>query len=337
MTARRSIARRLFLGLTAVGMTGTLLLLIFIIREHQQTFRALGEPKAAGRAFTEVYQHVLVPILVLIIPMGLASFIVIRRALKPLGEAAERLHGSQPHARGVLVDHAAFPAEAVPFAEAVNTLLSQLDQAARDHEAFAADVAHELRTPLAVLSLELDGLDHPDAPRLKADVLAMRRLTDQLMLLARVEAHKVAQPMPEEVDLVETGADVVSLLAPAAIAEGKNLSLVLRGGRNLVTGQRETIAAALRNLVENALRVTPAMGSVTVFAGPGPRLSVRDGGAGLPPERLARLAQRHSRADHASEGGAGLGLAIVARIMEAHGGMLATVPDARELVLEFGR
>lgn len=335
MTARRSIARRLFIGLSIVGLVGATLLLIFIIREHQQSFSALGDPEAARHAFRELFEHVLLPILVLILPMGMAGLIVIRRALAPLGRAADQLKVVGGLERGVMIDHAAFPTEAVPFARAVNDLLARLDQAAREHEAFAADVAHELRTPLAVIALELDALDHPDAPRLRAELLAMRRLIDQLMLLARVEAQSLAHSMRDMLELEEIGADVVSLLAPSAIGAGKNLSLGRVGEAPVVTGQRETIAAALRNLVENALRVTPAGGSVTVLVGPGPRLRVKDGGTGLTAERLQELIQRHRRADHASREGAGLGLAIVARIMAAHGGRLDSLPEAQELILDF--
>ncbi|WHO37998.1 HAMP domain-containing sensor histidine kinase [Sphingobium sp. AP49] len=335
MKARHSIALRLFIGLSAVGLVGGSLLLLFIIREHEQSFRALNDPVAASRAFRELFEHVLVPILVLILPMGIANLIVIRRGLEPLGRAVEQLKVVGRHERGVMIDHATFPTEVLPFAEAVNDLLAQLDRAVRDHEAFAADVAHELRTPLAVIALELDALDHPDAPRLRAELLAMRRLIDQLMLLARVDAQNFAHSIRDTLRLEEVGADIVSLLAPAAIGANKSLSLTCIGEAPVITGQREMVAAALRNLVENALRVTPVDGAVTVLVGPGPRMRVKDGGAGLTSVRLQELAQRHRRADHASREGAGLGLAIVARIMAAHGGQLHSVPEAREVILDF--
>ncbi|MBL7466207.1 sensor histidine kinase, partial [Escherichia coli] len=90
------------------------------------------------------------------------------------------------------IDNSQMPTEALPFTSAVNDLLARLDEAAKRQEAFAADVAHELRTPLALLSLELDRLEHDDAERLKKDVAAMRRLIDQLMLLAQIDADAVA-------------------------------------------------------------------------------------------------------------------------------------------------
>jgi two-component system, OmpR family, sensor kinase len=102
-------------------------------------------------------------------------------------------------------------------------------------------------------------------------------------------------------------------------------------------GRREAVAAALRNLVDNALRPTPEGGAVTVIAGPCVRLAVRDEGPGLSADRLADLAQRGRRAGHASPSGAGLGLTIVAKIMAAHDGALCTDAARRGLILDFRR
>jgi signal transduction histidine kinase len=227
------------------------------------------------------------------------------------------------------------PEEALPFTGAVNDLLERLDEAARRQEAFAADVAHELRTPLALLSLELDRLDQVDAPRLKGDVAAMRRLIDQLMLLAQIDAAASAQIAPEQVRLVEIAREVVSLLAPAILSAGKMIALDIEDETVIVRGRKEAIATALRNLIENAVRVTPAGGMIQVFVGPGATTGVRDEGPGLDQERLRDLVRRHRRADHASKDGAGLGLAIVDQIMAAHDGLLVSDPDRRELMLRF--
>ena len=102
-----------------------------------------------------------------------------------------------------------------------------------------------------------------------------------------------------------------------------------------VVGDRLGLERALGNLIENATRVTPTGGTIQVRVGPGAILAVRDEGPGLTPDRLRDLVQRHRRADHASKTGAGLGLAIVERIMAAHGGRLTTDPATRELALRF--
>ncbi|WP_165323202.1 sensor histidine kinase [Rhizorhabdus phycosphaerae] len=335
MPARRSVIRRLGLGLSLIGAGGTVLLMFGVLLEYGLSFRDLGPGPALDLAIEEMTEHVGLPVLVLVLPLAFASLWVIRRAFAPLGDAAQEIESAQGTERGIRIDTGRFPAEALPFAQAVNRLLGRLDDAAARHEAFAADVAHELRTPLAVLSLELDRIDHPDVPRLKRDLAAMRRLIDQLMLLAQVDSGAVAAQPPRAVILPEIAEEVVALMAAQAIDAGRNIAIETVGVPPVVHGHREAIAAALRNLVENAIRATPEGAAVTVTAGPGATLRVRDEGEGLSPERLAVLVQRHSRADHASRTGAGLGLAIADRIMAAAGGRLSTDQGRRELILDF--
>ena len=335
MTYRRSVSRRLARGLGLVGLIGSILLLAAVVFFYRLSFVDLNAKQATARAIREMLEHVALPVLVLMVPMAFVGLRVIRQAFMPLEEAAVEIVAARGHERGYRIDTSRMPAEALPFTDAVNDLLGRLDDAAARQEAFAADVAHELRTPLAVLSLELDRLDHADASRLKADVAAMRRLIDQLMLLAQIDAATAAQLAPEAVSLTDVATDVVSLLAPGVIAAGKAIALEAGVESSMVRGRREAIAAALRKLVENAVRATPAGGTVQVFVGPGGAIRVRDQGPGLSSDRLRDLIQRHSRADHASKDGAGLGLAIVERIMAAHGGALTTDPGARELTLRF--
>lgn len=334
MTRPPSIFRRLVRGFALISVIGGSILLLFVGVEYGLLSHARRDEIAFVKIASEVADHVVVPLLVLIAPMTLAALWVIRSSLRPLGVAAARIEAAQAADKGFRVEVEDFPAEATGFADAVNGLLARLDEAATRQEAFAADVAHELRTPLAVLALELERLDSEDGPRLKQDVMAMSRLVDQLLILAQLDAQSAAPATATPVDLAEIAAEIVAQHAPIAIDEEKSLALVLEPA-TAVAGRREAIAAALRNLVENGLRVTPVGGAVTVIAGPGPRLSVIDGGPGLGPARLADLSQRYRRGDHASSSGAGLGLAIVSRIMKAHGGRIETRPDRSELILAF--
>jgi len=335
MTQRRSVSRRLRRGLGVIGLIGTVLLLAAVAFFYSFTFTHLDPQVAMLHAVKEMMEHVALPLVVLLVPVTVMVLRVIRQAFVPLEEAASEIEATRGHERGFRIDASHMPAEALPFTDAVNDLLTRLDEAAARQEAFAADVAHELRTPLALLSLELDRLDHNDAPRLKKDVAAMRRLIDQLMLLAQIDADAAAQIAPEPISLVNVASDVVGSIAPGIIAEGKMISLDIDEGTPIVNARREAVAAALRNLIENAKRVTPVGGTIQVRVGPGATLAVRDEGPGLTPDRLRDLVQRHRRADHASKTGAGLGLAIVERIMTAHGGMLSTDVATRELVLRF--
>lgn len=330
MSTNHSILGRLMWSLGIVALLGTLLLLFFIWYEYRIPFSEFSESVAVH----ELYDHVFVPLILLALPMAFAGRWALHRAVRPLESAADKIKAVQGKPRGVRVEIDGLPLETVPFAEAVNALLDRVDNAAAMHEAFAADIAHELRTPLTLLSLQLDQMEGARAAQLRLDVAAMRRLIDQLMLLAQIDAEQAAHILPAPIDLTDLAGDVVAQMAPAALAEGKQIEL--RGERGgVVPGRREAVAAALRNLVENALRVTPKDVPVLILADKPGELAVRDGGAGVSPERLRLLVQRLHRADHASGSGAGLGLAIVERIMAAHGGRLVTDPDKRELRLIF--
>ena len=333
---RASIFRRLTLGLVLVGLIGAIVLLVFVAIEYGLSL----EPKPGGLGFVEILNeigdHVIVPLLVLMLPLAIAVPWVIRTSLRPLGDAAAQIELAQTADRGFRVNADDFPAEAVGFAEAVNGLLGRLDESAARQEAFAADVAHELRTPLAILALELEKLDGEVASRLKRDVTGMSRLVEQLLVLAQLDAQAAASNPMQDVVLADVAADIVTWFAPLAMDEEKEIAFE-QIDRSVVSGRPEAISAALRNLVENALRVTPPKGVITVLAGPGPQLRVRDGGPGLSHEALQDYRQRLHRGDQSSKNGAGLGLAIVSRIMDAHSGALRSDPSSSELVLDFER
>jgi len=333
---RGSIFGRLALGLIVVGLVGAVVLLVFVAFEYGLSFGAGPGSLTFGEVMNEVGDHVVVPLLVLMLPLAFAVPWVIQTSLRPLKDAAAQIELAQTADRGFRVNADDFPAEALGFAEAVNGLLGRLDETASRQEAFAADVAHELRTPLAILALELERLDGETAARLKRDVTNMSRLVEQLLVLAQLDAQAAARVPTQDVALADVAASIVSHFAPLAMDEEKEIALEAGDGAT-VSGRPEVISAALRNLVENALRVTPPHGTVTVLVGPGAILRVRDGGPGMSHQALKDYRQRLHRGDHSSRSGAGLGLAIVSRIMEAHGGTLRTDPDRTELVLEFGR
>jgi signal transduction histidine kinase len=334
---RQSISRRLMRGLTVIGIVGTILLFAAVVFFYHFSITDFRVSADNSRAIRETLEHVVLPVAILMGPVAFVVTRVIGQAFLPLEAAARKIEAARGHERGFRIDTSELPTEALPFTDAVNDLLERLDEAAVRQEAFAADVAHELRTPLALLALELDQFDDDDAVRLKEDVMAMRRLIDQLMLLAQIDAFDAAQIALEQVPLVAVARDVVTSIAPAVITAGRTIDLKTDAEEAIVRGRREAIAAALRNLVENAVRATPIGGAIHVRVGPGLIVSVSDDGPGLSPDRLRALARRHCRADHASNDGAGLGLAIVERIMAAHGGRLETHPEKSEISLNFSR
>lgn len=335
MTRRSSIFQTLARGLAIVGCIGIAFLLIAVVIEYRITFADLSTADAFEAAVKEMIEHVALPITTLLVPMAIASLWVMRRAFKPLSAAAAALDDLSAEDRDIRIDDSRLPTEVVPFTQAVNKLLAKLADAARRHESFAADVAHELRTPLASLLLELDALDHPAAERMKGDVAAMRRLIEQLMILAQMDAQQAAATATDDVNLADVAEEVVARMAPAIIAQGKTIELSSLDPAARVRGRKEAIAAALRNLIDNSARVTPRNGVISVTIDGAPSLRVSDDGPGLSTEELAALIQRNRRADHSNPDGAGLGLAIVDRIMAVHGGRVRTEPERRELILDF--
>jgi signal transduction histidine kinase len=337
---RGSIRARLSIGLGIICTFAVATLVFTLFWEYDITPGDLTGPDRSA-AWREVSDHVILPILVLIVPTLIATTWVIDRALRPLARSARTI-ATTPAQRGLRLPPEELPVEVAPFVGSINDLLARLDSAAARHEAFAADVAHELRTPLAIMAMQLDSPEHLDRAHLRREIAAMHRLVEQLLLMAQIEAEAATPQRAQAFSLAAVAEDVVAALAPQVIAQGREIALdEMAAGQPaaLVLGHREAVAAALRNLVENAVRVTPPGGLVHVGVGAGEPagtcLCVRDEGPGLSPEALARLTRRHARADHASREGAGLGLNIVERIMAAHGGRLESDAARRTLILRF--
>lgn len=189
------------------------------------------------------------------------------------------------------------------------------EQEARQR-AFVADVAHELRTPLAILRTNLDNLtDEKAAAPLRQDVDAMTRLISQMLEFARYELLTV--DAETKTDLVAVCTSVATRMAPIAISENRLVEVVGATGPVWVRGDSESLEQAVRNLIENAIRYAPPQTAVTVRVSREPAIRVVDKGEGVPPEMRERIFGRFDRADRRS-GGSGLGLAIVKRIANAH-------------------
>ncbi|MGH7728511.1 MAG: sensor histidine kinase, partial [Vulcanimicrobiaceae bacterium] len=209
------------------------------------------------------------------------------------------------------------------------TRLHELERTRRD---FVASVSHELRTPLSSVNLMIETiLEDPsdaDAPRIflpqiKSEVDRMVQLVEDLLDLSRAESGRL-RLRRESVDLASVAENILGTFGPRA--EALRVRLSLAGERPRVNGDPDRIAQVLVNLVDNALRHTPAGGSVAVEIAPGEgtvSLSVRDTGVGIPYNDLPHVFERfyvveRSRARETS--GTGLGLSIVKQIVEAHGG-----------------
>lgn len=327
----RSIRFRLLTGFAVSGLIGACVLAITVVLQYDLLSSSAPSNETAR---AEILEHVILPLVVFLVLFATGAVLVVRQVETELTETAKEISQAAAELKSYDPDLAEFPNELRPFVRAVSGLTKRLSGHARRQEAFAADAAHELKTPLALLALELDKLSETDAQRFRDHIRSLSDMIDQFLLLSRSNAAEIAGPsfLIDPSSLVRS---IVEELAPSAIEAGRELSCQTVNAA-FITGLEEAIAAAVRTLVSNAIRATPPGGQIVVVAGPGPMISVLDDGPGLDPTALEHLKARGVRADSAPGGAAGLGLAIADRIAEAHGGKLQTCrPGANGLRLIF--
>jgi len=244
---------------------------------------------------------------------------------------------------------ARLPQEIAPLVDELNRLLTRLNAAFRTQRAFVADAAHELRSPLTALRLELQLLDRaPDEgarrearANLGAAVERAIHLVEQLLTLARNEPREAA----DELSVISLERPVAEGIADAhALAAARRVELSLEGDPVAVRGDPEALRTLVRNLVDNAVRYTPEGGHARVRTriGSGSAeeaewglLEVADSGPGIPPADRERAFDRFYRRASSPQGGSGLGLAIVKAIADRHGAQvrLGDAPEGGLLVV----
>jgi signal transduction histidine kinase len=248
-----------------------------------------------------------------------ADVLIVRRALAPVREASDQAEAIDPTRLEVRLPIAGLPAEVAPLVKAVNAALDRLERGFRIQRDFTADAAHELRTPLAVLRLRLDGLaDRAAAEALRADLDAMAHIVEQL--LASAEMESFALKPEERADLAAVAVEVASFIAPLAVTQGKRVEVTGADRPVVVHGNAEALFRALRNLVDNAVAHSPEGGAVEIAVSPDGSVAVDDSGPGVRPADRELIFQRFWRQRREATRGGGLGLGIVARIAQAHAG-----------------
>jgi two-component system, OmpR family, sensor histidine kinase TctE len=251
------------------------------------------------------------------------SVIVVKRSLRPLKQISRTAALIDPTKVGVRLPTHNVPDEIKPLVNAINLALDRLDDGLTRQREFNANAAHQLRTPLAVLTANIDAMsDQTTASKLRLDVDLMSRIVSQLLLVARLETLAIAVDQKVELNSVATA--VATNLAPLAISFGMNLEVIPSTDAVFICGSSQALTAALSNLVENAISHTPVGTKITVRVTDEPGIEVIDTGQGIPSESRDQIFDRFWKGDRHGKG-AGLGLAIVSRIMKTlHGSVSVT-------------
>ncbi|OIQ92997.1 swarming motility regulation sensor protein RssA [mine drainage metagenome] len=280
--------------------------------------------------------------LLLVLPfMGIFIWLAVGRGLAPISLVASELRARGSDTLTPLTDQG-MPEEIAPLTHALNGLLARLERALDAQRAFVADAAHELRTPLAALKLRIQLLERAEGEAERQAAIAdlnrgldrAEHLVRQLLTLSRQETDPAGHPLVL-VDLLEVARQIVIEQAP--IAAEKDIDLgIAQGSPATISGDPVALAAMLGNLIDNAIRYTPAGGRIDVSVATTDRevlMTVTDTGPGIAAADRQRVFDRFYRIDGSQDQGSGLGLAIVKNVVDRHRGSihLETGPGGRGL------
>jgi signal transduction histidine kinase len=270
----------------------------------------------------------------LILLIGATVWFLAGRVLRPVEAIRSKVADSAGRDLRHRVPEPPHGDEIARLARTLNQMLDRLEASAARERRFVADASHELRSPLAAIQAQLDvALAHPErvdwvsaAHEISLETQRMQRIVEDLLLLAKADEGATAL-RPEPVDLDEL------LLAEARRLRDRDRVEVdvSQVSAARIMGDRDQLTQVVRNLLVNAERhATRRVRLELRLAGGEAQLVVADDGPGIPPADRERVFERFTRLDEArsrGRGGAGLGLAIVRQIVEAHGGTV-TIADA---------
>jgi two-component system OmpR family sensor kinase/two-component system sensor histidine kinase QseC len=282
---------------------------------------------AAGAALRSV-----APLLLIAPAMALVIWWVAAQTLAPLRRLTQAVQHRDEQTLQPLPQQG-LPDEVLPLVAALNALLQRLGRSLDAQRAFVSDAAHELRSPLTALKLQMqlyrraddDGSREQAAQALNAGIDRAARLVEQLLNLARSEPGAPSAAR-DRVDLSETVREAVADTVAYAVSRGTALELIAPQPVALM-GEPAALKVLARNLVDNAVRYAPPGSRVEIRVLEEPDgaavLQVDDAGPGIPAQERERVFDRFYRHAAGDEGGTGLGLAIVRGVAERHGAQVS--------------
>ncbi len=304
-------------------------------------------PTETHRMFLAAIHHYLLwASLAALLLAAVLSTLLTRRVLRPLSAMAAASRQIAAGNFAVRVEASAGD-EIGELGNAFNRMADSLEKLERLRKTMVADVAHELRTPLTNLRGYLEGLADGVVPpekttfeMLQTEILRLVHLVEDLGQLARAEAAR-AYLEKQRLDLPDIVGEMLALYRPAFESRQLQVETNFAPEAETVRADRDKLLQAVRNLVENACKYTPAGGWLKISAERTPagvRVDFANSGPGIPAADLPFIFERFYRADRSRSreaGGAGLGLAIVKELIEAHGGSVGAQSEGGETQVWF--
>jgi two-component system OmpR family sensor kinase len=325
--SRAELPQRAVLGFSNVRAKRTTYR-VFSVQTSNQTIQIAQDMAVRKRMAGALALRTVGPIALMAPVLMLVVWWVVSGSLAPVARVRRQLATRQADDLSP-VSEADLPDEVKPLVQELNLLFGRVRNAFDAQQHFVADAAHELRSPLAALKLQVLSLERAEdgqarsvaVARLTAGIERATRLVEQLLVLARQEASEVKL---EPVQLTELAKRTLADLAGAAQARDIDLGLH-HADETTVQGKGDALLIMLRNLLDNAIKYTPQGGTVDLSLHDTPQgvqLVVEDSGPGISPEERERVFSRFYRVPGSEAGGSGLGLAIIKAIAERHGATL---------------
>ncbi len=297
----------------------------------QRPLIVAGNVSSGWREFFRILFFLLHDVVIyLVIPLTLGAALIVgwvmRRVLVGVESAATAAAAVQPTSIGRRIPEVDVPREIMPLVKAFNAALSRLDEGHSRQRRFIADAAHELRTPIAILSTRLDMLpDGTAKEQLKTDVRRLSLLARQLLETESVRSQSTPHA---PLDLVRLAREAAADLAPQALAAGYAIAFESDLPAVIVMADEGNLRRAVFNLIENAIQHGGGQGGITVEVRSPARVLVTDEGPGIRQEWRERICEPFFRGV-SSGTGAGLGLTMVQEIARSHRGSLRLLDEDR--------